>query len=700
MVFARALPAGMPILLMTGLAISLLVATPAGAAPENLVVTANRAGDDPLALSGNIARIPGEALTLTAATHPYEIAVRVPGAWISRNSGQEQLTAIRSPVLTGPGSCGAFLVLEDGIATRPTGFCNVNQLFEVPTEMAERIEVIRGPANAWYGSNGLHGTVNTLLPEATGEAATAVTVETGSHNFLRGRYRQDGTIAGTAYSGGLLFDHDGGYRDQSDYEQYKGYFKGRRELSGGTLDFSASLSNLDQETAGFITGPSAYKDLDTRFSNPNPEAFREADSQRASLTWSPEAKGNWSQQWRAFARHSDMDFLQHFLPGQPLEENGQTSGGLLYTARRAVGDGGEWAVGVDTEIARGWLEETQENPAVGSPFIVATRPVGKHYDYRVYSGLLAAHSNIRWPLTRRLELQGGIRFEYLRYDYDNKMVSGNTQDDGITPCGFGGCQYARPEDQEDNFQNTAPNLGLTFRVNDTDTLFASVSRGFRAPQTTELYRLQRGQETADIRSEKLNAVEAGWRHRGESLSIELAAYLMRKKNFIFRDATDANVSDGKTRHTGIELNADWRVSEHWYLGVTGSHAKQEYRFNRSADLGEEIQSGNDIDTSPRTLASARLGFTYARGTAEVEWAYTDSYFMDAANTTRYPGHDLVNLRVLFDVSNTLTAGVRLNNVTDEVYADRADLLAVSSPPVERYFPGHPREIYASLTWRR
>ncbi|MBT8423023.1 MAG: TonB-dependent receptor, partial [Gammaproteobacteria bacterium] len=450
----------------------------------------------------------------------------------------------------------------------------------------------------------------------------------------------------------------------------------------------------------FITGPLAYKDLATRFSNPNPEAFRKAGSRRASLRWSPAETGAWRHEWRAYARNSDMDFLQHFLPGQPLEENGQTSGGLLYTARTAIAEDGELALGIDTELARGYLKETQENPATGSPFIVATRPVGKHYDYRVNSGLLAAYSNLRLPLTQRLEMQAGVRAEYLRYDYDNKMVSGNTQDDGVTPCGFGGCQYARPEDRQDNFRNIAPNLGLSFRLDEANTLFASARRGFRAPQSTELYRLQRGQMIADIRTEKLNALEVGWRHRTDTLAVELTAYLMRKKNFIFRDATDANVSDGRTRHAGVELSADWQPGENWYLGITGSHAKQEYRFTRSADLGEEIARGNDIDTAPRTLASARLGYAYSRGRAEIEWAYTDSYFTDAANTTRYEGHQLLNLRVLFDISRTLTAGLRLNNLTDEVYADRADLLAVTSPPTERYFPGHPREIYVSIAWRQ
>ena len=49
-------------------------------------------------------------------------------------------------VATTAGSCGAFLFLENSIAIRPVGFCNVNELFEINTEQAHSIEVLRGPA--------------------------------------------------------------------------------------------------------------------------------------------------------------------------------------------------------------------------------------------------------------------------------------------------------------------------------------------------------------------------------------------------------------------------------------------------------------------------------------------------------------------------------------------------------------------------
>src|SRR5690606_15396597 len=91
------------------------------------------------------------AVRPTGAVHPSEALARLPGVWLSRGSGQESLLAIRSPVLAGAGACGAFLLLEDGIPLRPTGFCNVNQAFELASELAESIELLRGPGSAVHG---------------------------------------------------------------------------------------------------------------------------------------------------------------------------------------------------------------------------------------------------------------------------------------------------------------------------------------------------------------------------------------------------------------------------------------------------------------------------------------------------------------------------------------------------------------------
>ena len=106
---------------------------------------------------------------------------------VQRGSGQESLTAIRSPVLTGAGSCGAFLFLENGVPIRPVGFCNVNEMLEINTEQADAIEVLRGTGTALYGSNSVHGTINVLQDAPAGAAAVAARDSaSGPDEYTRG----------------------------------------------------------------------------------------------------------------------------------------------------------------------------------------------------------------------------------------------------------------------------------------------------------------------------------------------------------------------------------------------------------------------------------------------------------------------------------------------------------------------------------
>ncbi|MEE2653156.1 MAG: TonB-dependent receptor plug domain-containing protein, partial [Pseudomonadota bacterium] len=91
---------------------------------EQVSVTASRTERDPQDLSVAISVIDQDSLDRIGHTHISELLSRAPGVWISRGNGQEHLTAIRSGVLTGAGSCGAFYFAEDGIPLRGPGFCN------------------------------------------------------------------------------------------------------------------------------------------------------------------------------------------------------------------------------------------------------------------------------------------------------------------------------------------------------------------------------------------------------------------------------------------------------------------------------------------------------------------------------------------------------------------------------------------------
>jgi iron complex outermembrane recepter protein len=662
---------------------------------EEVIVTATRSAQQLRDYPGSISVVSSEAVALVGSTHHAEIMNRAPGTMIQRNSGQESLTAIRSPVLTGPGSCGVFLFLENSIPIRPTGFCNVNELFEVNSEQASSIEVLRGPAGVVYGSGAMHGAVNVIQAAPADLRGQSLAVEAGPDEFYRGKLWLARTGETTDLGGVVVATQDGGWRENAGLDEQKLNLSLLHRQGEARLGAQLAATNLSQETAGFIQGFDSYRDENIAKSNANPEAYRDAYALRLTGEYA-RPLGDAALTIRPFVRHSRMDFLQHFLIGKPLEENGQDSLGVLTALQTVMFEDMQLLAGIDLELADGFLKETQDGPATdGAPPANAIRPAGKHYDYEVQSKVAALYAQIEQPFAERWKLTVGGRLEHVDYDYDNRMLAGNTRDDG-TSCGAAGCLFNRPADRSDTFDNFTSKLGLSYSLTDDHVLYVTGARGYRAPDTSELYRLQRQQSIADLDSERLDSVEAGARGAFGPLRYSLAGFKMTKDNVIFRDSAGFNVSDGKTDHEGVEYELGWLPIETLSLSVAGTYAKHTYAFNRAVDGGETIVSGRDVDTAPRHVNTARVAWQFLpAANAELEWLSVGRYFVDASNANEYPGHDLLNLRVGWNILDNWSATLRLNNVTDRAYADRADFAFGNY----RYFPGRGRTLFVEVRYR-
>jgi outer membrane receptor protein involved in Fe transport len=389
-----------------------------------------------------------------------------------------------------------------------------------------------------------------------------------------------------------------------------------------------------------------------------------------------------------------MEFLQHFLLGKPLERNGQDSIGVLLSLGRDFDAGARLLAGTDFEYAVSSLLEEQDGPTLdGPPPAQAIRPAGRHYDYEVDGWLAAAWAHLEYPLGRDLTLTAGARLEYVRYDYDNQMLTGNTDQNG-NPCPFGGCLYNRPADRRDEFTNVAPKLALSWEWTTGQNAYVSLARGYRAPETSELYRLQRQQNVADLDSERIDSVEVGTRGILAGLRYSIAAYAMQKDNVILRDSQGFNVDNGRTRHRGIEYELAWTALPQLTLSAAGTYARHTYDFDGSSG-NEAIVSGRDVDTAPRQLHAVRAAWQPAQNLGfELEWQHVGAYWLDAANEHRYEGHELVNLRAGWSLAPAWTVYLRVNNVADVRYADRADFAFGNY----RYFPGRERSAFVEIRY--
>ncbi|MDG2496253.1 MAG: TonB-dependent receptor, partial [Alphaproteobacteria bacterium] len=519
---------------------------------DEVVVTTTRAPSLRLDNPGNIATLdPSQSVSL----FPVELLNTAPGVHIHRGSGQEHLTAIRSPALVGGAGAGSFLYLEDGIAMRAPGFANVNALMDAHPQNDGSVEIVRGPGSALYGSNAVHGLIN-FIAAPLDEAARSIDVAAGSY----GRHTL-GLVSSQQhenFTSRVTLDLNGeedGYRDEQSFAQQKARVESAWESEGTDYRFSLSAMNLNQETAGYIK---AKDDLDAPFfdvaklpaacqavngpaydneacakSNPNPEAYRDAEAYRTYLRMTRKLDDGATLTLTPYARSNDMTFIMHFLPGQAIEENSHTSVGL-QTAYARTASGVSYVAGIDLELTQGELSEVQPGPNVfGTKY-----PQGTHYDFEVDAQVIAPYFHAVWALGDKTKLTTGLRLELTDYDYTNNATDSDNTDANVT-----GDFLFRPASRSDDFSDVSPKIGLVHELADNRRVFANLARATRAPQVTDLYRirdsLEKTSEDANfhdndglnpdvsgIDSENLDSLEFGYRAIYPSASYELSAFFM------------------------------------------------------------------------------------------------------------------------------------------------------------------------------
>lgn len=667
---------------------------------EIRVISTTRQPQNLLDTQASISVLGEQELRLVAHTHYQESLNRLPGVNVHRNSGQESLVSIRSPVLTGAGACGAFLIAENGIPLRSNGFCNVNEMFDAHTENAERIEVVRGPGSAFWGSNAMHGLINVVLPEP-GEVGR-LRLELGPSGSYRTQLAigsDQGDFKQTLLLHGVS---EQGFRDDSGVDQQKAsWLYSYITANGIELDGGFTHTNLNQETAGFLVGIDSYKNSDLRTTNANPEAYRDSKSSRLWTSISLN-RADWDLVVTPYMRDVDMSFVQHFLPGQPVEDFSHTSLGVQAAGYRDLDSGARFSLGFDLEYTDAALEQFQPNPTTGSFFLINTLPQGQHYDYEVEAQQIAGFLSYEQEIAEGWDLSFGMRLENLNYQYDNLMIDGRTDEFGVA-CALG-CRYSRPADREDSFTNLSPKFGLSYAFDENHKLQFRVQRGFRAPQATELYRLQNDQSVADLNSVELDSYELNMFDRGPGFgsdsasgsvwSYSLSLYFMNKQNEIFQNSARENLNDSHTQHRGVELDLGYELTESLLVEAVINYAKHSYENSRLSG-GIDIE-GNEIDTAPNSFGNLRLNWQATPSiVTELEWVMMGEYFTNPENTAQYGGHNLINLRGRYQANKDLSFSLNLMNLTDKRYAERADWTSFTG---DRYFPGEGLRAFFAVDW--
>ena len=357
---------------------------------EALTVTATQV-DTPLSgLADSVTVLTREDLDARQVTTLGDALRLVSGFTVARNGGPGTVTS----VFPRGGESDYTLVLVDGV--RMNSFGGGLDWSQVPIGGAERIEIVRGPQSALYGSDAIGGVVQVVTPRG-GPAVLDALAEAGGRDARRAA----GTIRGSAgaWQGAVSAQH---MRDEG--------FTGTAPADGSTV--SNDDSRLSDVSVGVgwradagtdVFGTVRYVDSDRGSPGPygsNPAGnFGGVDRTARSLTQQRSASIRLLQplgsaasrvRLRAEADVADFDLeyrAQFGSEGETARGHGRLQADAALAAGLSASAGGEW------------VGESGRSTYIVSP--TGEVPVNRD----VWAGFAEA----RWQPTARLSLTGGAR---------------------------------------------------------------------------------------------------------------------------------------------------------------------------------------------------------------------------------------------------------------------------------------------------
>uniref|UniRef100_UPI002FC7B7CA TonB-dependent receptor n=1 Tax=Aromatoleum sp. TaxID=2307007 RepID=UPI002FC7B7CA len=518
------------------------------------------------------------------------------------------------------------------------------------------------------------------------------------------------------WRGDLNLTKTDGWRDDTGYDRKSGTLRWDHFIGDSTLLKTVlGFSEIDQETGAnspLVRGD--YKHDPTR--NYLPIAFREVSALRLSTSYERDM-GDSLLSITPYVRDNSMDLLASFAlrfdPSIAKTEN--RSYGLMAKWRQDfVPLRARLIAGVDLDVSPGSRRENRVDPttrgAGASEEFIAYRVGPRIYDYDVEYRGISPYLHGEISPTEKLRLTAGLRYDDMRFDFDNKFVGDVIRVDSSF--------YGQSSDSRVSFRRATPKLGATYALGVQTHLFASYNQGFRAPSESQLFRPSRtsirdrngvldvprslaaaralAQSALELDAIKAEQYELGVRGVAAGVSYDLVAYELTKRDDIVsqRDPVTTQTiatNAGKTRHRGVELGLGAPVVRNLRLDVALSYAKHEF-VDWTTNQGDF--SGNEQQSAPRFISNARLTWTPTDALrAQFEWIGIGSYWLDDANTVKYGGHNVFNLRGNFALTPKVSLFGSVNNLTDRRYADSAQLSTNSTPA---YSPALPRTVIAGV----
>lgn len=448
------------------------------------------------------------------------------------------------------GGTGGLLVLIDGHPQYQGIFGHpISDSYQ--TMIADRVEVLRGPASVLYGSNAMGGVINIVTRGMKEDGVkTDINISGGSwgtaqveatNRLKKGKFSS--TVSGQ-------YGRSDNHRPRMGFEQYGGYLKLGYDFNenwniwadGNVTHFNASQPGAVDapmyEADQWITRGVATLALDNHFKHTNG---------RISV-------------YDNFGRHKINDgYAEGAKPQTRFFRSKDALMGVSMYQSAETEDGSRFTLGFDYQNIYGDAYYTSRE-----------------------TGEVLETKNKQSAEVRNHEVAGYADF---RHDFSKVTVDAGLRVDHHSVAGL----------------EMIPQFGVAYRPIQSGTAKAMVSKGFRNPTTKEMYLYPPSNE--NLEAERLWNYELSWRQRlhfgkytetdsvyyhEELVSVEKEKYFhgitygvnlfyMKADNMI-QTVAKKNVNTGELENCGAEAELSWTIKEHWGISTNHSWLHQENKL--------------------------------------------------------------------------------------------------------------------------
>ncbi len=579
------------------------------------------------------------------------------------------------------------LVLVDDIPVNKTDEGSVNWNL-INRDNVERIDVIKGPGPAQYGTNAMGGIINIVTRRPSKTLSGFASLEYGTFNTFGFRYTLAGKIKPSVKDKGIYYNLNGFYRRSDGYNpEIQEYLEKADTFTVNTFLREASIGTK----LGYAFNPFSAVELDVNFFNDKRgrgmQIYEISGAYEKHDTY--QVTGRYHGKKNGWKWNMNIYTLQEYF--QRLNEYMREAEYNLYLVKSHRSDFGMMAnvslqQGAHHQLMAG-IDYRQGGVDGQDIYYTSTDLISNAGKMDLIGIFIQDEIDL---LKKKLQLNVGIRGNYASFHNGSFLVEYPSYSINYL------VNYQDTLIPRHSWTDFDPKLSLQYRFTTETRIYLSFAKGFRAPNLDDLCRtgkISTGFKISNpsLKPENIWNLETG----GDilllkNIRISPSFYYSIGNNFMYYISTGDSVNMGyklspvyqkrnisKVKIYGAEVDLDYSINKALSFFANYSFSKSQIsRFEIKDSIADNDLTGKYLTDVPMHKATAGITWKNRLVSLNCLWKYTGSRWINDLNErdfylgeAKYPDYSTMDLRAWHTFFNHFTLALNITNIFDISFID-------------------------------